>query len=108
MPDAATPLIYVDLLEEEPLTEVAFAVHTGVQVDQLREGEYSRYINRFQPWRIIVRSGGNHKVLFRSAERYFNESDARHAVTLGFGLASNVLLRQQGRDDVVLRLAVTA
>lgn len=55
---------------------------------------------RWQPWSVMVRSGDNHHVLFRSSERYTNEEDAVRAAEIAFGMNSNVWLRFPGRRDV--------
>lgn len=99
-------LIYVDLIEDEPKTlEQWAAEHPGWDVDDLRSA-HRKYLDDFQPWRLLVKSGGNQKPLFRSTERYFNEADARHAADIAFGDRSNVYLRQAEHGDVTLRLAV--
>lgn len=58
---------------------------------------------RFQPFRIVVRSGGNNKVLFRSSEAYTNEADAENAAIIAFGAATTVTLRRMGEPNRVLR-----
>lgn len=58
---------------------------------------------RFQPWRIVVKAGGNNKVLFRSSEAYTNEADAEAAAELAFGPAATVTLRRMGEPNRVLR-----
>lgn len=58
---------------------------------------------RFQPFRILVRSGDNNRVLFRSSEAYTNESDAEHAAELAFGELALVNLRRIGEPARVLR-----
>jgi len=100
------PLIYVDLIKEVPLHQDSFAKLN--ELDETSEGfqdSYRAYRLAFQPWRLVVKSGGNQKVLFRSTERYFNEADARHAADIAFGPQSNVYLRQAEHRNVALRLA---
>lgn len=96
------PVIFVDLVEEKPLSRPIFDETYGV-TDDAGEKAYRDYLARFQPWRVIVRSGGNSKILFRSSERYFNERDAFHAARIAFGPDSDVYLRQANADNVELR-----
>jgi hypothetical protein len=108
MSDRDESLVYVDLIEEEPLTEGGFAQSIGVTVDELTADRYSLYVDRFQPFRLIVRSGGNQRTMFRSSERYHNRSDAERAAMVCFGPDSNVFLRQNEQGNLTLRLAVKA
>lgn len=102
----SNPLIYVDLIKERPLHYDSFCAANDLdeETDTARDS-YRAYKLAFQPWRLIVKSGGNQKTLFRSTERYFNEADARHAADLAFGSQSNVYLRQAEHGNVALRLA---
>lgn len=102
------PLIIVELIEEQLLSPSAYSSSRGYPEDldtETLNAEYEEYEDNFQPWRILVTSGGNHAALFRSTERYFNEADARHAAEIAFGSGSNVYLRQADHSDVELRLA---
>lgn len=93
------PTIIVDLIEQKPLSRPIFDETYGV-TDDRGDAAYRDYLARFQPWRVIVLSGDNQKVLFRSSERYFNEADARHAAELAFGRRSDIYLRKV-QDGVV-------
>lgn len=85
MADNMAPLIFVDLVHTpEPV------IHTG---------------GRWQPWRIVIRSGDNFAPLFKSTESYTNQDDAKHAIDLAFGPGSNVYLRQSEQGDQVIRWA---
>lgn len=101
------PLIYVDLIEEEPLDAAEWAKTADVPLIEA-DNAYRAYRLAFQPWRILVKSGDNEEALFRSTERYFNEGDVRHAADLAFGPHSNVYLRQKEHGNVALRLAAAA
>jgi hypothetical protein len=102
-------LIYCDLIEEQPMELNEFRVHSidagATWPVRDLEVEYAKYLEAFQPWRILVLSADNHEALFRSTERYFNEADARHAAEIAFGTNSNVYLRQAEHGNVQLRLA---
>jgi hypothetical protein len=63
---------------------------------------------RWQPWHIIIRSGDNQAVLFRSSERYTNRQDAIDAAILAFGDNSNVYLREAEHGNALLRRAFPA
>lgn len=107
MPDNTPPLIYVDLIEDAPKSKSAFAAddYSGEDVYHLDE-HYQEYLDtKFQPFRVLVKSGGNQAALFRSTERYFNKADAIHAIELAFGDQSNVYLRQHETGNQVLRMA---
>lgn len=95
-------VIFVDLVEEKPLSRPIFNETYGV-TDDSADAPYRDYLARFQPWRVIVRSGGNSKILFRSSERYFNQLDARRAAQIAFGPHSDVYLRQANTNNVELR-----
>lgn len=86
-------LIYVVLIEEKPRKQ---------RPDE-RADEYGRYLDRFQPWRFIAKSGDNQKKLARSSERYFQEDKARHAIDLLWGPESIIYRRQAEHGDVLLR-----
>lgn len=86
------PLIYVDVV----YTECPQSPHKGTGRDP----------ERWQPWRVVVKSGDNQKTLFVSSESYFNRADALHAAMLAFGTGSNVYLRQAEHGNQVLRMAV--
>jgi len=106
MTRGATPLVYVDLIKEPPKTYGQFvAAHPARRFAAGAGAAYRTYIDNFQPWRVLIRSGDNYEPLFRSTERYFNEADARHAIELAFGPGSNVYLRQAEHGNVELRLA---
>jgi uncharacterized protein YegP (UPF0339 family) len=110
MANNAPPLIFVDLIEDAPKSKSAFAAedYSGEDVYQLDE-HYQHYLDtQFQPWRVLIKSGDNHKPLFRSTERYFNREDAIHAIQLAFGSGSDVYLREAEHGDVELRLASPA
>lgn len=101
----APSLIYVDLVEDEPKTRDAFYhEHLGEDIADVRAG-YQKYLDHFQPWRLLIISGDNHEPLFKSTESYFNEADAKHAAQIAFGSRSNVYLRQKEHGNVELRLA---
>lgn len=100
----SAPLIYVVLIEDRMLTMEEF-IATGAVITKAK---YQSYAENFQPWRLLVKSGDNHKDLFRSTESYFNEADARHAAHIAFGPNSNVYLRHAEQGDEQLRLATAA
>lgn len=108
---AAASLIYVDLVKDEPQSLSRFAQKNGWPADTTAEQNdtlaisYQAYLDRFQPFRLLIVSGDNHKPLFRSAESYFNRGDAVHAAQIAFGNQSNVYLREPEHGDVQLRLA---
>jgi hypothetical protein len=109
----SAPLIYVDLIEEQPMSRDEWSKETrrcpaaaeDNDVCDICDRRYGEYLEQFQPWRLMILSGDNHKDLFRSTERYFNEADARRAADIGFGANSNVYLRQKEHGNVELRLA---
>jgi hypothetical protein len=96
-----TPLIYVDLIEDKPMTMEEFIASGNVVTNEL----YRRYLDRFQPWRLLIKSGDNQEPLFKSTECYFNKADAVHAAEIAFGSSSNVYLRQSEHGNTMLRLA---
>lgn len=63
--------------------------------------------SRWQPWRLLVRAGGNNAALLRSTERYTNKGDAVHAAELAFGEDTTVILRQENQPNYQLRLAIS-
>lgn len=95
------PLILVDLVRDEPLTSDEFIARGYVFTKTL----YQKYLDRFQPWRLLIKSGDNQEPLFRSTESYVNKADAIHAAELAFGRGSDVYLRQHEVGNVLLRLA---
>lgn len=103
MTDEFPPLVYVDLIEIEPMT---FDQHS----DRYRgfadpQARYAAYLDKFQPWRVVVKSGDNQRKMFRSTERYFNRADALHAIELCFANKSNVYLREAEKGIRPLRMA---
>lgn len=107
MPDNTPPLVFVDLIEDAPKSKSAFAAedYSGEDVYHLDE-HYQQYLDtKFQPWRVLIKSGDNEEPLFRSTERYFNKADAIHAIQLAFGPETDVYLRQHEQGNQVLRLA---
>jgi hypothetical protein len=100
-----SPVIYVDLIEEQPQTRELYDRKRAYTSDRTDE-KYAQYLAKFQPWRVVVKSGDNQKALFRSTERYFNRSDAIHAAELAFADRSNVYLREAEQGNRVLRMAV--
>ena len=107
---AANPTIYVDLIEERPLEREQWLSRAGFAVDTdppTADAAYEEYLDNFQPWRLLVKSGDNHRALFRSTERYYNEADARHAAEVAFGAQSNVFLRRAEHGNETLRVANT-
>lgn len=101
-----SPVIYVDLIEEQPKTFDEYCnLYPGATVGWLNT-RWRAYQDKFQPWRVVVKSGDNRKALFRSTERYFNRADAIHAAELAFADRSNVYLREAEQGDRVLRMAV--
>lgn len=105
------PLIYVDLVKDAPQSRDEWEKSGGIipgKADYIAAVGmgYAQYINRFQPWRLLIKSGDNQEPLFRSTESYFNRADAIHAAELAFGSGSNVYLREAEHGDRVLRLVV--
>lgn len=105
----SAPLIYVDLIEDTPLDRQQYGKtygYTDSSADSTALTDaHKRYLERFQPWRVLIKSRDNHEPLFRSTESYFNKADAIHAAELGFGAGSNVYLRQHEHGNQVLRMA---
>lgn len=60
---------------------------------------------RWQPWSVLILSGGNFEALFESTEHYTNRSDAIHAIDLVARPGANVYRREHEHGDVELRLA---
>lgn len=101
------PLMYVDLIEDAPMTRDEFVEKVPVLRNAMQlEPSYQKYLERFQPWRLLIKSGDNQEPLFRSTESYFNRDDAIHAAELAFGKGSNVYLREREHGNRVLRMAV--
>jgi hypothetical protein len=104
----SAPTIWVDLIEEQPLSREDWAEQTDhCAPGRCNEcdGVYRHYLDRFQPWRVAIKSGDNGAELFRSSERYFEKRDAVHAIWLAFAPESNVYLREGEAGNVELRLA---
>jgi hypothetical protein len=100
------PLIYVDLVRDEPFTRDEYSLmRAGDDVDDIALA-YAKYLEHFQPWRLLIKSGDNQEPLFRSTESYFNRADAIHAAELAFGAGSNVYLREAEHGNRVLRMSV--
>lgn len=107
------PLIWVDLIADEPKTFDEWWEHVdGVNPDgdffaddAAIHAAYRAYVDRHQPWRILIKSGDNQEPLFKSTESYFNRADAIHAVYLAFGPGSNVYLRQAELGNQPIRMA---
>jgi hypothetical protein len=99
------PVIYVDLIEVEPMDYEKYFNGPGRGHENPKK-DWLVYLRLFQPWRVSIKSGDNQKALFRSSERYFNRHDALHAIELAFGSGSNVYLREHERGNAVLRMAV--
>lgn len=101
-------LIWVDLVRDEPLSAEDWHAKYDASFGEIAEDddpEHRQYLDRFQPWRLLIKSGDNEKVLFKSTESYFNKADAEHAAQIGFGRGSNVYLRESEHGNVELRLA---
>lgn len=105
--DEFPPLIYCDLVRDEPMTREEFVEKVPVlrNATQL-EPSYQAYLERHQPWRLLIKSGDNQEPLFRSTESYFNRADAIHAADLAFGAGSTVFLREREHGNMELRRAV--
>lgn len=101
-------LVWVDLVKMEPKgSDEYFSAHhphSGF-TEEYAQSLYKRYLDKFQPWRVTVKSGDNQKPLFRSSERYYNRSDAVHAIELAFGCDANVYRREAEHGNEPLRLA---
>ena len=101
-------LIYVDLVRDEPLSAEDWHAKYDATFGEIAEDdepEYQQYLDRFQPWRLLIKSGDNQEPLFKSTESYFNKADAENAARIGFGRGSNVYLRQSEHGNELLRLA---
>lgn len=61
--------------------------------------------SRWQPWRVLILSGDNHKRLFRGTERWTNKAEALDAIELAFGSSTNVYLREAEKSNVLVRMA---
>lgn len=99
------PLIYVDLIKDQPLPREEYVPDHRVETKGEWDAAYRQYVERFQPFRLLVKSGDNQEPLFRSTEAYFNKADAIHAAHLAFGSGSNVYLRQHEKGNQNLRMA---
>lgn len=100
---ATPPVIYVDIIEDKPDSQAEFKIK---HLPKMPGGKaYQQYLDHFQPFRVLVKSGDNEEPLFRSTERYFNNADAIHAIELAFGTSSNVYLRQHETGNQLLRPA---
>ncbi|MFV8049759.1 hypothetical protein [Mycobacterium sp. 48b] len=100
-----TALVYVDVVRAEPITRAEWAQdHPGSDVDD-ENAAYRKYLDGFQAWRWLAKSGDNHEVLAVSSERYFNRGDCLHAVELLFGNGSHVYRREAEHGNVLLRYA---
>lgn len=89
------PLIYVDLIKEKPRKQ---------KPDETAE-HYAAFLDSYQPWRVLIKSGDNQRKLFRSTERYLFRAGALNAIQLAFGSNSNVFLREREKGNAVLRRA---
>lgn len=99
-------LIYVDVVRAEPTPRGEWAAdHPRLDVDDARMA-YRKYLDGFQAWRWIAKSGDNHEVLAVSSEQYFNRADCLHAVELLFGTGSHVYRRETEHGNVLLRHAL--
>lgn len=97
------PLIYVKLIKMVPLSfEQHFNRFRG-SVDP--RAKYDAYLENFQPFRVIVKSGDNQEPLFKGTERWKHRRDALHAIDLAFGIGSNVYLQEHEKGNVLLRRA---
>lgn len=93
MTEEFPPLIYVDLIKVTPMSYDNYSNTKGRGFAD-PQTRYRAYMDSFQPWRWVAKSGDNQKAMARSSERYFNKTDALHAIHLLFGSGSNVFLRQ--------------
>lgn len=100
------PVIFVDLIKDEPLTreEYANARNHGLLSAAEADEDYAHYLNNFQPWRWHCENAGNHKVL-SSGEGYFNEADALENIGQQFGISTMVYLRRAEHGNQLLRSA---
>ncbi len=98
--------IFVDLHRDEPKTYGQWVSATFLPGEVFDNGEerYAEYRAKFQPWRLLIKSGDNHEALFKSTESYHNKVDAIHAAELAFGANSNVWLRESEHESRALRL----
>jgi uncharacterized protein YegP (UPF0339 family) len=76
-----------------------------VYVDLKHTPKPPEFDGRWQPYRLIVKSGDNEEILFLSSEAYTNREDAISAAELAFGPQANVYLRESEHGNVELRLA---
>lgn len=98
-----TDTCFVDLIQEQPAPRDKFMVHSYF-AEELIDQEYAEYLDSFQPFRIVI-AAHNGEPLFRSTERYKAEVDARRAIDIAFGPNTNVWLRQEGKEQVAVRVA---
>jgi hypothetical protein len=58
---------------------------------------------RPQPFRYLVKDGGNHKFYEKSSENLTNRGDALEAIWDVHGYDATVILREEGKPDRILR-----
>lgn len=58
---------------------------------------------RPQPWRYLVKNAGNNKFYEKSSENLTNRGDAIDAIMDVHGPDATVILREEGKDDRVIR-----
>ncbi|TDO18172.1 hypothetical protein EV580_1356 [Mycobacterium sp. BK086] len=96
-------VVYVDLIEDQPVTRAEFDERNALTEDEGDEA-YAHYLNDFQPFRWHAENAGNHEILSHG-ERYFNEADALANIGQQFGISTMVYLRRAEHGDQLIRSA---
>jgi hypothetical protein len=99
------PLVWVDLVYDEPMTLVQFWRRPDPGFCDDIEEAWQRYKLDYQPWSLVVRVGDDPEPLFRSTKSYRDKTAAEQDAETVFGRGSSVYLRQPGGAKETLRMA---
>ena len=106
-PDPKFPVLYLDLIEREPKTLEEFGDDVDEPYDDVDalKAAYRQYRDRFQPFRLVLKSAGNNEPLMWG-ESYFHREDALSTAHLVGSWETTVFLREAEHGNVLLRQAV--
>jgi uncharacterized protein YegP (UPF0339 family) len=97
-----TDTVYVDLIEDEPENYENWLDLRDIPASEDAQEHYSKYLDKFQPFRWHAENAGNHKI-GAMGERYFNKEDAKSNIKQQYGSGTTVFLRETEHGLELLR-----
>jgi uncharacterized protein YegP (UPF0339 family) len=99
--------VNVEIIKDEPTPRDQFMA-SSIWASHVIDAEYSKYLDRFQPYRWRAIAANNEPIAHR--ERYFNLADCVNAVELNYGddtTAYRMAVFGEDLSETLLRLGAT-